>query len=188
MMTRRFARASRFALIATILVLPVRPVFASPPQVKPYPQPPVAMSRYCVLYDFGTRPSDPILQGGPATLAYGGDSYIYSTSEKGGTHGVGTIFRVSPLDGKPPEVLYNFDGLHGSGPRGGLTRGSDGAFYGTTYARGKYGVGTVFKITTAGAFSVLWDFRNGLVVPPPVNRPPTTPSTSEGHWRQAIRQ
>ncbi len=78
-----------------------------------------------------------------------------------------------PTDGKPPIVLYNFDTVHGAGPQSGLTRGSDGNFYGTTYGGGKYGVGEIFSISPSGALTDLWDFRNGAVIPAPVGRLPT---------------
>jgi uncharacterized repeat protein (TIGR03803 family) len=75
---------------------------------------------------------------------------------------------VSPTDGKPPIVIYNFDNVHGAGPQGGLTQVSvngSSVFYGTTYSGGKYGVGTVFKITADGNLTDMWDFRNGTVIP-----------------------
>jgi uncharacterized repeat protein (TIGR03803 family) len=173
MMALRLAKVSLLVLIAAILIFPLRPAFTSQSQAPAPAVADMATARYCVLYDFGTRPGDPILQSSPAAIADGEDGYLYSTSSAGGTHGYGTVFKVSTVDGKPPIVLYNFDGLHGSVPQGGLTRGSDGSFYGTTYAGGKYNVGTVFKITADGHLTTLWDFRNGKVDPPPVGRPPT---------------
>jgi uncharacterized repeat protein (TIGR03803 family) len=148
------------------------------------PPPLVPMARYCVLYDFGSRPLDPVLQSGPlgnapAALADGHDGYFYSTSPIGGAFGRGAVYQISPTDGKPPTVLYSFTGLYdkstkhtdGSGPMGGLTRGSDGAFYGTTYSGGDYGMGTVFRITSARDYKVLWSFRNGIIQPPHAGAP-----------------
>ena len=43
-------------------------------------------------------------------------------------------------------------------PAARLTEGTDGDFYGTTYTGGAYGLGTVFKLTPAGALTVLHAF------------------------------
>jgi uncharacterized repeat protein (TIGR03803 family) len=57
-------------------------------------------------------------------------------------------------------VLHNFSVTDGAGPQGGLTRGRDGNFYGTTYAGGARGTGTIFKITPDGALTTLYSFNN----------------------------
>lgn len=46
----------------------------------------------------------------------------------------------------------------GVAPTCDLLQASDGALYGTTYAGGATGFGTVFRVTTAGAFTVLHNF------------------------------
>lgn len=153
-----------------MLVLMDGPAFT---QVNPPATPQSAVVRFFVLADLGERPADPIWQLQPSAIADGGDGYLYTTSTSGGTRGYGTVFKFSMTDGKPPTVLYNFDFTHGAGPQGGLTRGKDGNFYGTTYSGGKYKVGTIFSITPSGSLTVLWDFRNGTVVPAPVGRLPT---------------
>jgi uncharacterized repeat protein (TIGR03803 family) len=142
-------------------------------QANPTTSPTAPVGRFFVLADLGERLNDPILQLQPSLIADGTDGYLYTTSTGGGTYGKGTVFKFSPTDGKPPVVLYNFDGAHGSGPQGGLSRGPGGIFYGTTSSGGKYGVGTVFSVTPSGSLTVLWDFRNGAIIPAPVNRPPT---------------
>lgn len=59
-------------------------------------------------------------------------------------------------------VLYSFTGgTDGGNPNiwgAGLAAGPDGALYGTTTSGGANGQGTIFKITTAGAFSALHSF------------------------------
>ncbi len=59
-------------------------------------------------------------------------------------------------------VLENFTGENGSAagsvPRAGFTTGTDGAFYGTASAGGPANLGTVFRITEAGAFTGLANF------------------------------
>ena len=176
----KFATTVVFETLAATLLIAPR---SAMPQANPAP-PLVPMARYCVLYDFGSRPLDPTLQNGPlgnapAALADGHDGYFYSTSPTGGALHKGTVFRISPSDGQPPKVLYSFTGLRdpitkhtdGSSPLGGLARGSDGAFYGTTYQGGDFGMGTVFRITSDGGYKVLWSFRNGTIQPPSKTAP-----------------
>ena len=59
-------------------------------------------------------------------------------------------------------VIYSFDANpDGVDPRANAIQGSDGNFYGTTYSGGSSGLGTVFKITPAGAETVLYSFAGG---------------------------
>ena len=55
-------------------------------------------------------------------------------------------------------TLISFGISNGSKPSAGLLQGPDGAYYGTTQAGGTSGLGTVFKITSTGAFSNLFSF------------------------------
>jgi len=52
-----------------------------------------------------------------------------------------------------------FIGTHGVHPVAGLAQGSDGNFYGTTAYGGANGNGTVFRVTSAGAFTTLISFN-----------------------------
>ncbi len=91
-------------------------------------------------------------------VAQGRDGNLYSTAA-GGENGAGAVFQITPAGTE--KVLYSFDGAtHGSLPYGGVTLGTDGNFYGTTYAGGTTGYGTVFKITPAGSLTVLYSFMN----------------------------
>jgi len=94
-------------------------------------------------------------------LVTGSDGDFYGTTENGGTNGgAGTVFKLS-LSGQLT-VIYNFTGLNdGSVPVAGLVAGVDGNFYGTTYSGGSNSLGTVFKITPAGALTTLWSFTGG---------------------------
>ena len=57
-----------------------------------------------------------------------------------------------------PFTLANFNGPNGSAPLGTLVQGTDGNFYGTTFAGGANKVGTVFKLTPGGTLTTLYSF------------------------------
>ena len=73
----------------------------------------------------------------------------------------GTVYKITPAGALT--VLYNFDVTHGALPYGGLTLGTDGNFYGTTYQGGANSSGTVFMITPAGTLTVRHDLKGGSV-------------------------
>ncbi len=77
---------------------------------------------------------------------------FYGTSFSGGALGRGSVFRSNPAG--EMEVLVDFTGNGASSkgrfPLAGLTRASDGSFYGTTSAGGATNQGTVFRMTTNG--------------------------------------
>jgi len=52
-------------------------------------------------------------------------------------------------------------GYDGSNPRAGLFLAGNGDLYGTTFSGGVSGFGTVFQITTNGAFSPVYSFSGG---------------------------
>lgn len=118
----------------------------------------VQAQTYSDLYNFGDGSSDPINPQYSGIVAQGRDGNLYSTSPKGGSNALGTVFQMTP-QGKLT-VLYNFDGTHGKVPYSGLTLGTDGNFYGTTSAGGSTNLGLVFKITPAGALTVLHTFAS----------------------------
>ena len=60
------------------------------------------------------------------------------------------------------KVIYSFaGGSDGADPLAGLVRDGAGNLYGTTYAGGDYGSGTVFKLDTTGKEAVLHSFSGG---------------------------
>ncbi len=60
-------------------------------------------------------------------------------------------------------TLHIFPGpSEGYNPQGPLVEAADGHFYGATLWGGTYRFGTVFRITKAGAFSVLYTFAGGV--------------------------
>jgi uncharacterized repeat protein (TIGR03803 family) len=105
------------------------------------------------LYDFmgGLDGANPA-----AGLVEGSDSNFYGTTFNGGV-GFGTVFRVTS-DGVLT-VLWEFDGkAYGGRAQAGLILGDDGNFYGTTTAGGTSKSGTVFKITSSGKLTTLYNF------------------------------
>ena len=97
--------------------------------------------------------------GSVGPLVQGLDGNLYGTSYGGGTNRHGTIYRIST--GGTLKTLYTFcvqaGCPDGTNPDGGLVLGTDGSFYGTAH-QGGVGFGTVFKITSKGVFTLLYQF------------------------------
>jgi len=119
------------------------------------------------LTAFYTAPSGAVT---PVALTIGSDGYFYGANETGGMDGYGSVFKISPAG--TLTTLYSFqNSTDGSYPVGTLVQGSDGNFYGETNQGGDVslcfnpylglsnGCGTLFRITPAGAFSVVYTFQ-----------------------------
>jgi uncharacterized repeat protein (TIGR03803 family) len=99
-----------------------------------------------------------------AGVVQGSDGNFYGTTETGGASsdcsgGCGTVYQLTPAGVET--VLYSFAGSaakDGAAPEAALVQGSDGSFYGTTRFGGVDNQGTVFRITPAGAETVLYSF------------------------------
>ena len=102
----------------------------------------------------------------PQKILQGADGNFYGTTDGGGAYGNdGTIFKITPAGALL--TLYSFcsqtNCADGAGPVG-LLQGTDGNFYGITNAGGanavpnSLGAGTVFKLTPAGALTILYNF------------------------------
>jgi uncharacterized repeat protein (TIGR03803 family) len=90
-------------------------------------------------------------------LVEGTDGGFYGTTTSGGSHGNGTVFRISSTGGLTN--LWSFTGgADGNYPYGGLVQGNDGNFYGTTYLGGSGGAGIVYRITPRGTLTTLHSF------------------------------
>jgi len=130
-----------------------------------------------VLYSFtggadGLGPAGRMLRDGNGYLigaAAGGGN---EGGNCGGVNGCGTVWVLSPT-GKL-RVIYTFTGgADGAGPGGGLIRGANGVFYGTTTQGGsttgpceaqsesQFGCGVVFQVNRDGAYTVLHTFTGG---------------------------
>lgn len=100
-----------------------------------------------------TDGADP--QGG---LIQAADGNFYGATEDGGTYNYGTVFKMTPK-GKLT-MLHSFSGgTDGDTPVSTLIQATDGNFYGTASYDGKYpNFGTIFKITSSGTFTTLYNF------------------------------
>ena len=92
-------------------------------------------------------------------LAQGVNGDIYGTTPGGGNNFGGVAFVAAPHG--PLTILYSFcsqlDCADGQGPYAGLTVGLDGDLYGTTIGGGSAFSGTVFRLSSDGAESVVYN-------------------------------
>ena len=110
-----------------------------------------------ILYSFTGASDGGFPQSGLVLDAKGN---LYGTTFQGGSSQAGTVFKVDPTGQET--VLYNFTGsADGGSPESGLVRDSRGNLYGTTYAGGTDGAGTVFKVNANGQETVLYSFTGG---------------------------
>ena len=107
-------------------------------------------------------------------LARDPSGVLYVTTYSGGKPwGSGTVFEVKPSPTRPVTVsapwtevrLHDFtSGDDGANPEGDLLLDSAGNLYGTTFSGGKYGAGTVYKMTPSNGgwtYAVLYSFGGG---------------------------
>ncbi len=94
-----------------------------------------------------------------AALVLGNDANYYGSTSSGGTNNNGTLFRITPAG--VLTTLHLFSGSDGSSPVGPLALSTGGYFYGTTASGGanaNAAYGTVFKLSTNGALTTVYNF------------------------------
>jgi len=118
------------------------------------------LGKVTTLYDFCAQPGcadgshliSGLLQTAKGTL--------FGTTIEGGTHGVGTVFKITTQ--RSLVTLYSFCSVppncpDGAPPKGRLIQ-AHGRLLGITYSDGVYGGGTIYEITPRGKFTVLHNF------------------------------
>jgi uncharacterized repeat protein (TIGR03803 family) len=95
-----------------------------------------------------------------AGLVLDASGNVYGTTIWGGAYGCGVVFKVTAAGQE--SVEYSFAGsADGEYPNAGLVQDAEGNLYGTANQGGAYNYGTIFKITAAGEFTVLYSFPGG---------------------------
>jgi uncharacterized repeat protein (TIGR03803 family) len=109
-----------------------------------------------ILHSFkGSDGANPL-----AGLIRDSESNLYGTVSEG-TSSFGAVFKVD--QNGVETTLHRFRGVPGDGesPQTALVRDSAGNLYGTTNYGGRSNLGTVFKVTSSGVETVLYNFTGG---------------------------
>jgi len=110
-----------------------------------------------LFYSFpNTGPYNPV-----AGVTQGADGKFYGTTYYGGTYAHGTIFQLVSKGKIKVLKNFNFHVDNAGFPTYPLTLGSDGSFYAPslTFNMGGYGPESLFKITTKGVYTDLYDLQ-----------------------------
>jgi uncharacterized repeat protein (TIGR03803 family) len=110
-----------------------------------------------VVHSFSGFPTDGTAPQGGLIRDTSGN--LYGTTFQGGSFGPGTVFKINIKTGFET-VLYSFAGgsSDGSNPYSALVIDKLGNLYGTTYAGGANGCGTIFELPLNGAEIILHSF------------------------------
>jgi uncharacterized repeat protein (TIGR03803 family) len=114
--------------------------------------------QFTTLHSFCSKAACADGQSSYAGLIQATDGNLYGTTLSGGSHGHGTVFKVT--EGGIFSTLYSFCSQNGCAdgefPQTGLVQASNGNLYGTTILGGAYGSGTIFELTLSGALTTLY--------------------------------
>jgi uncharacterized repeat protein (TIGR03803 family) len=108
-----------------------------------------------VLYSFagGTDGCNP-----DAGVVLGKKNVLYGTTTACGSSNNGIVFEVTQAGVESVVHTFNLDGTDGILPYAGVVLDKEGNLYGTTYQGGVNDAGTVYKLTPAGAMTILHSF------------------------------
>lgn len=98
-----------------------------------------------------------------AGLMQARDGNLYGTTDRGGSHNVGIVYRITTSG--TTKTLHDLDYQpDGALPYAGLVQATNGALYGTT-ADGGGSEGTVFEVTSFGQYIAIYEFGTGGASP-----------------------
>ncbi|WP_267222195.1 choice-of-anchor tandem repeat GloVer-containing protein [Dyella silvae] len=110
---------------------------------------------FTILYQF-----NPSVDGsGVHNLVQGSDGNFYGTAAGGGSYSNGTVFKLTPIG--QFTLLHSFGNggaLEGISP-GALVMATDGDIYGATERGSNGGMGSIFRLSTTGTFTLLHTFN-----------------------------
>jgi uncharacterized repeat protein (TIGR03803 family) len=116
-----------------------------------------------VLHTFCLQARCPDGSGPQSPLVLATDGNFYGTTTDGGAYSVGTIFKITPTG--EFTSIYSFCGetvlgicTDGMLVTAGLIQAVNGDFYGVATAGGSENEGTLFRVTSAGKLTVLYNF------------------------------
>jgi uncharacterized repeat protein (TIGR03803 family) len=113
-------------------------------------------SNETVLYRFTGLSGDGPMGG----VVRDGVGNLYGTTSYGGFYRFGNVFRLDTA--RRVKALHTFQGGNdGVSPNAGVLRDGAGVLFGTTSIGGTAGMGTLFKVDSAGSESVLYSFAGG---------------------------
>jgi uncharacterized repeat protein (TIGR03803 family) len=97
----------------------------------------------------------------PANVIQASDGNLYGTTESGGSAADGNVFR-STLAGAVTSI-YSFCAVidtcpDGDFPQNSVIQATDGSLYGATLDGGAYGLGSIFKVSSAGVLTTVYSF------------------------------
>jgi uncharacterized repeat protein (TIGR03803 family) len=110
---------------------------------------------YSVVYSFnGVGGFSPL-----AGLTPDGRGHFWGNASAGGQNGYGTVYYINQHGLYSVAHTFAADGVDGIYPVGGLVRDKNGNLWGMTADGGAYLGGTIFEITAAGVYSVVYSFK-----------------------------
>ncbi len=127
---------------------------------------------FTLLYAYSTNVDGADPKGG---LALAGDGKVYGATDWGGASNTGTIYSLNTNGAfsvvysftVPSYADFTFTNENGANPQTGLTLAGDGNLYGTTPigGTGSNGGGTVYRVTTNGTVSTVYNFSGVTETP-----------------------